>query len=245
MLYAILKPLAAALMRLAWGLRARGREHVPATGPVLLVANHSSLLDPPLIAGVTPRPVSFMAKAELFEVPLLGPLIRRVNAHPLRREGADAGALRVALRLLREGRALLVFPEGTRGEEGTLGPPKSGAGMLAVTSGAPVVPVYVQGAGRAWPRGRRWPRPGRVTVTFGAPLSFAAGGGGDRKDRYAAASREMMAAIARLRNGGRRAGAMAAAPAPGQARAEEAAERPAGRGAAKYHDGRNGQHEAG
>jgi 1-acyl-sn-glycerol-3-phosphate acyltransferase len=187
-------------MRLFFGLRTRGREHVPATGPVLLVANHVSLLDPPLVGGAAPRRLNFLAKAELFRVPLLGPLIRGLGAQPLRREGPDAGALRAALRVLKGGGALLVFPEGTRGQEGRLGPAKPGAGMLAVLAGAPVVPVYISGSGRAWPRGRRFPRPARVTVTFGPPLAVTTGESATRKDDYEAASRQMMAAIARLRD---------------------------------------------
>lgn len=201
MLYAVLRPIVATFMRLLWGLRTRGVENVPRRGAVLLVANHSSVLDPPLIAGIAPRPVSFLAKAELFAIPVFGRLLRRLNARPLRREGADPAALRTALRLLEEERALLVFPEGTRGVEGTLRPPKAGAGMLAVLSGAQVVPVYVEGSGRAWPRGARLPRPGRVTVTFGRPMRFPRKRDGERKDHYEAVSREMMTAIARLRDG--------------------------------------------
>jgi 1-acyl-sn-glycerol-3-phosphate acyltransferase len=200
MLYAFLKPFAVALMRLLFGLRSLGAEHVPAAGPVLFVANHVSVLDPVLIGGASPRQLGFLAKAELFRIPLLGGLIRRLGAHPLRREGADAGALRAGLRMLKTGGALLVFPEGTRGEEGALGPAKPGAGMLAVLGEAPVIPVYVSGSGQAWPRGRRFPRPANVTVTFGPPLSVAAGGRATRKDEYEAVSRAMMAAIAGLRN---------------------------------------------
>jgi 1-acyl-sn-glycerol-3-phosphate acyltransferase len=200
MLYAILKPLAVSLMRLFFGLTSRGAEHVPAAGPVLLVANHVSLLDPPLIGGVSPRRLSFLAKAELFKIPLFGGLISRLGAQPLRREGADAGALRAALRVLKNGGALLMFPEGTRGEEGVLGSAKPGAGMLAVLGGAPVIPVYVRGSGRAWPRGRRFPRPANVTVTFGPPLPVTAAGKTSRKDDYEAVSRQMMMAIADLRD---------------------------------------------
>jgi 1-acyl-sn-glycerol-3-phosphate acyltransferase len=200
MLYAVLKPLTLLVMRLLFGLRSRGAEHVPASGPVLLVANHASFLDPPLVGAVAPRPLCFMAKAELFRIPLFGGLIRRLNAHPLRREGGDAAALRAALRVLKGGGALLVFPEGTRGENGILGTPKPGAGMLAVLGDAPVIPVYVSGSGRAWPRGRRFPRPTDVTVTFGPPLPVMAGAHGSRKDDYEAASRQMMAAIASLRD---------------------------------------------
>jgi 1-acyl-sn-glycerol-3-phosphate acyltransferase len=197
-LYAILKPLAVIVMRLLFRLEASGGHHVPRQGPVLLVANHSSFLDPPLVGGMAPRPVSFMAKAELFRVPLLGPLISRLNARPVRREGADAGALRTALRILQDDGALLMFPEGTRGPEGMLREPKPGAAMLAVLSGATVVPVFIRGSGRAWPRGQRLPRPAKVTVTFGEPMTFPRKDAEGRKTDYEAVSRAMMAAIGRL-----------------------------------------------
>jgi 1-acyl-sn-glycerol-3-phosphate acyltransferase len=205
MLYALLKPLAVALMRLFFRVEGCGAEHVPAEGPVLIVANHSSVLDPPLVGGMCPRQLTFLAKAELFRIPGFGGLIRRLGARPLRREGADPSALRTAQRVLAEGKALLVFPEGTRGEEGALREAKPGAALLAVQSGATVVPAYVRGSGRAWPRGQRLPRPAKVVVTFGAPLRFQRATGADRKVQYETASRQMMAAIAELRdraNGG-------------------------------------------
>jgi 1-acyl-sn-glycerol-3-phosphate acyltransferase len=200
MLYSFLKPIAVVLMRLLFRVEGRGTEHVPAAGPVLIVANHSSVLDPPLVGGMCPRQLTFLAKAELFRIPGFGGLIRRLGARPLRREGADPSALRTARRVLAEGKALLVFPEGTRGEEGRLREAKPGAALLAVQSGAAVVPVYVSGSGRAWPRGRRLPRPAKVVVTFGAPLRFQQATGADRKAQYETASRQMMAAIAELRD---------------------------------------------
>jgi 1-acyl-sn-glycerol-3-phosphate acyltransferase len=244
MLYAILKPCVLAVMRLLWRVKARGREHVPRSGAVLLVANHSSVADPPLVGAVCPRPVSFLAKAELFEIPLFGGLIRRLNAHPVRREGADLGAMRTALRVLERGGTLLVFPEGTRGQEGVLRPGKPGAGMLAVLSGAPVVPVYVSGSGRAWPRGRRLPRPGgKITVAFGPPVRFAGGDGTrDKKESYEAASQAMMAAIARLKDAAQPTAPRAASP-------RELAFGGVGAGGASTSansiDGRNGQHGEG
>ncbi len=195
MLYALLKPVLAVLARLLLRYRAVGGEHVPRSGPVLLAANHLSLLDPPLVGVGTPRTLHFLAKAELFRIPGFGWLIRRLNAHPVEREGADAHALRRALALLRAGQALLVFPEGTRRPEGALGPARPGAGLLAVRSGAPVVPVYIRGTGRVLPRGAIWPRRAPVTVTFGPPLSFPRERG---RVRYQEASDRIMAAIARL-----------------------------------------------
>ena len=202
MLYTILKPIVALLARLYFRLEGRGQRHVPPEGALLLVANHSSVLYPPLVGAVAPRQLCFLAKEELFRIPLFGRLITSLNARPLRREGADAKALRTALRLLNDGEALLVFPEGTRGEEGAFRTPKAGVGMLAVLSGAPVVPVYIEGSGQAWPRGRSVPHPGKVKVTFGAPLRFERTAGADRKERYEAVSRDMMEAIAALKRSG-------------------------------------------
>jgi len=231
MLYGFLKPFTAALGRLYFGLEVHGTENVPRTGPVLLVANHTSVLDPPIIGALLHREISFLAKAELFRIPLFGGLIRRLNAQPVRREGADASALRGVLRVLAENRVLLTFPEGTRGDGTVLRPPKAGAGMLAVLSGAPVVPVYVSGAGHAWPRGRKFPRPAKIIVRFGPALTFPRPDGGDRRSYYENVSRAMMAAIAELQAGKGR-----------------PADEPSGitcgrrRQPLKYIHGRNGQH---
>jgi 1-acyl-sn-glycerol-3-phosphate acyltransferase len=198
-LYGALKVPAVALMRLLFRLEVRGKEHVPMTGPLLLASNHVSVLDPPLVGGAAPRELHFMAKEELFRIPLFGRLIAALNARPVKRDGSDGRALKTAIRLLAEGHALLVFPEGTRGVEGRLGEGKAGAGMLAVMSGAPVVPVFVSGSGRALPAGRAVPRPTKVRVIFGRPLHFKGRADGDRKERYREASAEIMRAIAQLR----------------------------------------------
>ena len=198
MLYGVLKPLAVAVMRAGCRLEVRGREHVPPTGPALLVSNHVSVLDPPFVGGAAPRELYFLAKEELFRVPLFGRLIHALNARPVRRDGSDGRALKTALKLLRENRAILLFPEGTRGVEGRLGEGKPGAGMLAVLSGAPVVPVCVSGTARALPLRWAFPRRARVSVSFGPPLVFKAVGDEGRKERYREATEEMMRAIAQL-----------------------------------------------
>jgi 1-acyl-sn-glycerol-3-phosphate acyltransferase len=198
-LYRTLKPLARALMRLLFRLEVHGRENVPAAGPLLLVSNHVSLLDPPFVGAAAPRELDFMAKEELFRIPVFGRLITALHARPVKRDGSDSRALKTGLRLLAGGRALLVFPEGTRGVEGQLGEGRPGAGMLAVMSGAPVVPVHVSGSGRALPPGRLCPRPAKVRVRFGPPLHFKGADAEERKDRYREATREMMRAIAQLR----------------------------------------------
>jgi len=201
MLYAIVRAATAVVLRLLVGLEGRGAENVPKTGPVLVVTNHSSVLDPPAVGALAPRPLYYLAKAELFRIPLFGRLIHALHARPVRRGAADPSALRTALRVLEGGGALLVFPEATRQPEGRLGRGRPGAGMLALLSGAPVVPAYVSGTGRAWPKGRRLPRPAKVRVHFGKPMSFDWRPERDRKEQYAAASHGMMAAIATLMDG--------------------------------------------
>lgn len=196
MLYRFLKAWAALVGRLFFGLRVRGAEQVPSSGPFLLVANHVSFFDPVVVGAACSRPLCYMAKAELFRVPLLGWLIRRVNTFPIQRDGADPAALRKALALLAEGKGLLVFPEGTRGAEGVLRPGKAGAGMVALRSGVPVVPVYIHGTGIALGRGQRWPRLVPLTVAFGPPLTFERREHG--KVSYEAVAFRMMGAIAQL-----------------------------------------------
>ena len=199
MLYKILKPIAVALMRLWLDIQIRGAEHVPGSGPVLVVSNHQSVLDPPIIGGSTLRTLHFMAKVELFRIPGFGWLIRNLNAHPVRREGSDSKALKTAARLLEEGEALLAFPEGTRSRDGSFGEGKPGIGMLAVLTEVPVVPTYVTGTLHALPRGAWWPRRSKVRVSFGPALHFKPQSGADRKERYREAALEMMRGIAQLK----------------------------------------------
>jgi 1-acyl-sn-glycerol-3-phosphate acyltransferase len=198
-LYEILKLLLVLLMRAWFRLRVRGAEHIPSSGPALIVSNHQSILDPPVIGGAARRQIYFLAKAELFRIPLFGWLFRALHARPVRREGSDPGALRTAALLLEEGKALLVFPEGTRSLDGRLGEGKPGVGMLAVTSGAPVVPAYVSGTLEALPKGAAWPRRSQVSVSFGPALHFKVPIGVGRKERYREAVEEMMRGIAQLR----------------------------------------------
>jgi 1-acyl-sn-glycerol-3-phosphate acyltransferase len=242
MLYATLKPLTALGARLLFRLRAEGAEHVPAEGAVLIASNHASLLDPPLVGVSTTRELTFLAKAELFDIPLFGGVIWRLNARPVRREGSDPAALRTALRVLGEGRALLIFPEGTRSRDGQLGPGKPGAGMLAVLSGAPVVPTYISGSGRAWPRGQRLPHRGHITVYFGPAFRMARGEGHGRKGQYEAAARLMMAAIARVREHALGGAAASRGAPPQEVEAVGSVEVASSPRAPKFIDGRNGRH---
>lgn len=137
---------------------------------LLIAANHQSFLDPVLIGGPLVRPVHFLARTSLFEVPGFRTLLPALNAHPVHRGRVDPEALRTTLRLLRNGETLLIFPEGTRTRDGRLGHFKPGAGSIAIRCGVPVLPVCIEGAFECWPRSQKLPRPRRVAVMFGKPI---------------------------------------------------------------------------
>lgn len=165
-----------------WGVKVTGLEQVPRSGPLLVACNHVSLVDPPLLATAIRRVrrPHFLGKKELFVPPLLGRFFRALGAIPLDRGGADLGAMREALALLRRGGALAIFPEGTRVRPGQSRPPKTGVAFLSAHAGAPVVPVRVVGTAD-FP----WGRP--LEIRFGPPLPAAKDGGREAASSYARA----------------------------------------------------------
>ena len=176
-----------------------GREHVPDSGGVLLIANHTSYADPPIAGPACPRPVNFMAKSELFRIPLLSAFIRRTHAFPVRRGAADQHALRRAVRLLQRGQVLLIFPEGTRSADGRLQPFEPGAAFIALASAAAVVPMAIDGADRLLPRGKPILLPGKLRVRFGPPVDLSPFRGQRRtREVLQQACDEMHAALAAL-----------------------------------------------
>ena len=150
-----------------------GAENCPGSGPVILAPNHISYLDPPAAGCAVPQPVWFMAKHELFKIPLLGPILPRVHAFPVRRGAPDRAALRHAEALLREGKTVVLFPEGARRFDGRLGDPEPGVAFIALRTRAPVVPVVLVGTDRALPRHSVLPRPARVEVRLGRPIGLS------------------------------------------------------------------------
>ena len=150
--------------------RVIGLENVPRTGGVLLAANHQSFMDPVLVAMVLPREMHFMARRSLFRNPVFRAIIVSYNAFAIERDTADVKGVKEAIARLEAGNILLVFPEGTRTENGKIGRMKPGIGMLAERAAVPIVPVLIDGAYEVWPKGALIPRPGRIRLVFGKPL---------------------------------------------------------------------------
>ena len=132
-----------------------------------MAINHLSMLDPILVGAVIPRPICFMAKEELFRYPVLGRILRWVHAFPVRRGEPDREAIQYALRRLREGQVVGIFPEGTRSPDGRLLELQGGTALLALKSGAPILPVAITGTQRAMPKGAWWPRRVPVEIRIG------------------------------------------------------------------------------
>ncbi len=177
--YRFCRDSARGLIGLLWGLRVRGREKIPETGPVIVACNHISLLDPPVVGSVIPREAGFVAKRELFKG-LLGRLIRSLNSIPIDRSRLSLQTMDRLADFLGSGRVLVFFPEGTRSRDGEFGKPKVGVGVLLDRCPAVVVPAYVEGTNDLV---RNLFRRGRVRITFGDPFALPKGDAVPADDR--------------------------------------------------------------
>jgi 1-acyl-sn-glycerol-3-phosphate acyltransferase len=166
--YAIVRLATSLYGGLTGGIRATGRENLPAAGGALLVSNHLSHLDVFVLGLGVPRPLNYVARSSLF-VPPLGALIRSVGGFPIDREGSGTAGLKETLRRLKAGGIVLIFPEGTRSRDGELGPLKPGIAALA-RARVPIVPAAVAGTFEAWPADRAFPRAHPIRVHYGPPI---------------------------------------------------------------------------
>jgi len=180
-----------AFLRIGWRFRAVDMERIPREGPVIIASNHISYFDPPALGCALRRPVHFMAKQQLFKIPILGTVIRWCNAYPVDRSRGDVAAIKRSVEVLRTGAAIGIFPEGTRNFDGTL-PPQQGIALLHYLSGAPVVPAYIAGTANI----RRFER---IRVAYGEPLSFMRPGEKASREDLAKWTAEIMKHIFALR----------------------------------------------
>lgn len=195
----------AALLRVSCRPEVAGMENVPASGPFIMASNHLSFLDSVILQALAPRPVGFFAKAEYFTAP--GPrgraqrwFFESVGSIPVERgeQAASVAALEQLVELLDAGEGVGIYPEGTRSRDGRLYRGRTGAAWLALTTGAPVVPVGLRGTERLQPPGTNGVRPQRFTVTVGEPLGFGHPGRRHTLPQRRDATEAIMAAVAAL-----------------------------------------------
>ena len=142
-------------------------------GPGIIIANHCSFYDPPVLSISCPEEVHFLAKESLFHIPLLGRIITTLNTHPVAREASDIHVLKKMIQLLNEGKKLIVFPEGKRSPDGTLQPFERGLSFLAQRAKCPIFPAYLEGTFKAWPISKKWPKIfGKMSCVFGEPIEW-------------------------------------------------------------------------
>lgn len=183
-------------------LKVSGQHRIPKTGGVLIAANHASYLDIPILGCGMPRRASFMGRMDLFEGPA-GWLMRYLGWIPIRRERVDRGGFEEAVTRVKAGQAVVIYPEGSRTEDGRLQPGKPGVGMIVAATGCPVVPAYLAGTYDALPPGAKWIRLRPIRVTYGEPMDFSAllkelDGESKKKDVYQRIGQEIMDRIAAL-----------------------------------------------
>jgi 1-acyl-sn-glycerol-3-phosphate acyltransferase len=191
--------LAGLVARVLFRFRVLHRERLIHDGAVIFAMNHESYLDPPLVGVASGREVFFLARKTLLDVPVLGWLLPKLNVVPVDQEGNDRSALKALLRILKSGRATVVFPEGARTLDGTLQPALPGLGFVIAKTLAPVIPMRIFGAHQALPRNGHGLRLHPITIVVGEPLRFTPtdlepGG----KELYQRLSERVMEAIAAL-----------------------------------------------
>lgn len=162
--------------RVYFHLYHRGRiynsERLPDNGAFILAGNHVSFLDPPFFGMACKREAFYMARDTLFRNPLANWILRSWHCVPISRDRGDIGAMRTVLRMLSEGKAVLMFPEGTRSEDGQLQEPRAGIGMIVARANVPILPMRIFGTERALPKGAGLPRPVKVEIKFGEPFTY-------------------------------------------------------------------------
>lgn len=201
MIYGLMRAVMRTMTRvyLAGLFKVVGFENIPRTGALLICPNHSATLDPPLVPAFAPRGDTWsMAKSEFFRKPFIAFIYRSYHSFPVVRHTADRAALRRAFDLLKAGHSVIIYPEGTRVESGVLARPEAGAGFIAQKAGCPVLPVALTGTRECLPKGARWPRRARVTITFGKPFLVLQKRADGRRVLHEEASDAIMVAIAEL-----------------------------------------------
>lgn len=181
--------------KLSFGYKVYGKVNIPKKGGVIVAPNHASYLDPIFVGIGSHRLLNYIARETLFRNFFFGNFIRIVGAFPIKRNFQDLGAIREAIKRLKKGNPVLIFPEATRTIDGNLQPVKGGISFLAHSADVPVVPVYIKGSFYVWPKGAKGIKLAPVSVYFGEPMYFK----GESKD-YQAFADKIMENIAKLKS---------------------------------------------
>jgi len=172
MLYSFLRFLSLIIFKLLFRIRATGTENIPKRGSFILASNHVSYLDPIAIGVACKRKLNYMAKEELFRNPLLSWLLPRIRVFPVKRDSADSSAMKEAIRRVRRGEPIVLFPEGSRRFDGASIQPYAGIGFLAAKLNVPVIPAFIKGSGKALPARAKFIKLTNVSVCFGKQISI-------------------------------------------------------------------------
>ncbi len=198
--YNIFYNLAKLLARMIFSMRVIHPERMVESGPLLIAVNHSSFFDPPLAGICSRRGVFYLARKTLLKWPFFGPLFPAMNVIPVERDGNDMSALREVIKKVKEGNAVLLFPEGTRSLDGDLQPARAGIGLVIAKTGAPVLPMRIFGAYEAFPKNARHFQLSQITVVIGEPIHFSAEEiSNTSRETYQLLSNRVMDSIAALK----------------------------------------------
>jgi 1-acyl-sn-glycerol-3-phosphate acyltransferase len=198
--YNIFYSLAKLLARMIFSMRVIHPERMVESGPLLIAVNHSSFFDPPLAGICSRRGVYYLARKTLLKWPFFGPLFPAMNVIPVERDGNDMSALREVIKKVKDGNAVLLFPEGTRSLDGHLQPARAGIGLVIAKTGAPVLPMRIFGAYEAFPKNAHRFQLSQITVVIGEPIHFTAEEiSNTSRETYQLLSNRVMEAIGALK----------------------------------------------
>ena len=197
MIYTVAKLISYIFCKIYFRLEVNGADNIPKKGGVLVASNHSSFLDPVIVGVGISRQTYYLTKQSLFEIPIFRLLIKALHTIPVRRELVSVSTFKELIKSLNAKKVIILFPEGTRSLDGKLGQGKVGVGMIALKADVPIIPAYIDGAIKAFPKNGKWIHPKKIRVIFGKPIM--PNGKDLNKKNYREISTQVMQSISSLK----------------------------------------------